>query len=217
MPRGKKTKFKEEEVLKNKRIGQKIKSGRKAKPEKVDLVKKKNNLAVVEKKKPVLRLIKKNEPVKESVTEELINTSEEKGKIIIHKIYDQDDRQKRMIMWTGVSFFMVLIVGFWLINLRTVFKATEVKSSGVEQMNLQEITSNLTKTMSEVSESLSKLSEASSSVSATVGSSTASDLVVATSSEVIADTSVSTTTTIDILKEKLQILQKNSSTGKLPK
>ena len=46
------------------------------------------------------------------------------GKILTQRL----EREKRMIMWSGITFFMVLIVCFWIYNASQIFKSSEIKS-----------------------------------------------------------------------------------------
>jgi len=38
-----------------------------------------------------------------------------------NKDLEKEERDKRLVMWTGVSFFMFLIVFLWFLNTKTVF------------------------------------------------------------------------------------------------
>ena len=43
--------------------------------------------------------------------------------------YKKIERGKRLIMWTGVIFFMVLICSVWIFNLKNVFRTNQIKNT----------------------------------------------------------------------------------------
>jgi hypothetical protein len=53
---------------------------------------------------------------------------EKKGKKKTIERHPLIERDKRLIMYSGVSFFMLLIVFFWIINIKQVFKQTAANS-----------------------------------------------------------------------------------------
>jgi type II secretory pathway component PulM len=67
------------------------------------------------------------------------------------------ERDKRMILWAGVSFFMVLIFGFWIYNLKHTFKKIENENAGGNDFEWSEITGDFSKTMDEMKENLAEI------------------------------------------------------------
>ena len=103
--------------------------------------------------------------------------------------YVKIDHDKRIIMWSGVSFFMVVIFGFWLFNISLVFKRQPV-SEAKSQLNIEDITENFNKTMEEINKNLNKYD----SLTATSSPSEIASSTGATSSAVLPDTESSTST-----------------------
>ena len=69
----------------------------------------------------------------------------------------QDD--KRLLMWAGVSFFMVLILFFWVLNMKNVFKPDIDNNSAEEENNWSEITNEFSETMEEIKTGLSEFKD----------------------------------------------------------
>jgi len=70
---------------------------------------------------------------------------------------DITDQDKKMIMWSGITFFMVLIIGFWLFNIKTIFKTDSNTANGNQQFNWNNIKGELNQTMAEVKKNLSEI------------------------------------------------------------
>jgi len=99
------------------------------------------------KKKKVEREVKV-EPIEEQlVIDEIIKAEE-------------IERDKRLIMWTGVIFFMVLILTIWIINFKNVFQAKQsenTNSSAIQEWN--KITDEFTETWEKVRQGMSELKQ----------------------------------------------------------
>ena len=70
------------------------------------------------------------------------------------------EQDKRLMMWAGVAFFMVLIFGVWIFNLKNVFKTTEninTNNSAVQEWD--KIADEFTKTLEKVKEGMAELKE----------------------------------------------------------
>lgn len=79
------------------------------------------------------RLVKPSDKRKKR-KKEVLELKAEKSKRKKAKIQTSVDpvkveREKRLIMWAGVSFFMVLIIFFWFLGIKYVFKQTADKES----------------------------------------------------------------------------------------
>jgi len=70
-------------------------------------------------------------------------------------------QSKRMLMWIGIIFFMILILGGWVLNLKNTFKASTVKEESEQEMNWSKMSSELSKTMAELKKGLNELKEVS--------------------------------------------------------
>ncbi len=69
------------------------------------------------------------------------------------------ERDKRLILWSGVTFFMVVIFVFWIFNLKQTFKQIESSNSQNQEFNLNKITDDFSKTMEEMKGNLADIKE----------------------------------------------------------
>lgn len=46
--------------------------------------------------------------------------------------YEKLEKEKRMIMWSGVTFFMILVIVFWAYNVKQIFVAMKIESKESE-------------------------------------------------------------------------------------
>ena len=70
------------------------------------------------------------------------------------------ERQKRFIMWSGVTFFMVLIAGIWIYNAKSIFQAssqTWSNSDDVSLDNWNEMANDLGNKISEMQDDLENI------------------------------------------------------------
>jgi len=164
---------------------------------------KKNQPAESKKKDSSIKKHMKKDYVEESINQEQEELEMEKlpedvkGWVISEEAvenrkiidYVKIDHDKKIIMWSGVSFFMVVIFGFWLFNISLVFKRQPV-SEAKSQLNIEDITENFNKTMEEINKNLNKYD----SLTATSSPSEIASSTGATSSAVLPDTESSTST-----------------------
>ncbi len=81
-------------------------------------------------------------------------------KVVKHIDSERMERDKRLMMWAGVTFFMVLIFGAWVFNLKNIFKTTEntdINNSAVQEWD--KIADEFTKTLEKVKEGMAELKE----------------------------------------------------------
>lgn len=77
-----------------------------------------------------------------------------------YEVYKQRTEQdKRLMMWAGVSFFMVVILLVWILNLKNTFKTIEANNINAPNLEWSEITDNFSQTMDEVKKGLAELKE----------------------------------------------------------
>lgn len=96
---------------------------------------------------------------------EPILTNEE---III--LEERVERQKRIIMWSGVSFFMVLIAVFWLYNTSQVFKKASLENSDNNDISFDywdELSDDLGNTINEMRENIDDIKSLSDTATST--------------------------------------------------
>jgi len=129
------------------------------------------------------------------------------------------ERDKRMILWAGVSFFMILIFAFWIFNLKQTFKQIESKNTGGEDLKLDKITGNFSKTMGEMKKNLAEIKKFTDKAkNYEVGTSTASTINASTTPAISTSTEekiISTGTPvqqgnldeIEVLKARLEKLE----------
>lgn len=66
------------------------------------------------------------------------------------------ERDKRLIMWTGVTFFMVLILFVWITNTKKIFNTISTNED-VEEFNWDEIRKGFDETMNDFKEGMEEL------------------------------------------------------------
>lgn len=131
---------------------------------------------------PVLKEIKREEKKKMVFTDEDFVRA------------DKAERDKRMIMWCGVAFFMILIVVVWIFNARNIFKQPEAANTGNE-INWVKMMEEFNKTMESVKGGMSGLSSLN-----LPGNQQATGTVILPIGEIIS-TSTATTTELDGLNK----------------
>ncbi|KKR21650.1 MAG: hypothetical protein UT48_C0005G0023 [Parcubacteria group bacterium GW2011_GWE2_39_37] len=172
MQRGKKIENKKNnEVKKTKRteINVKVAAVNSKKPIKKEPVKKNQPAESKKKDSSIKKHMIKKDYVEESINQEQEELEMEKlpedvkGWVISEEAvekkramdYVKIDHDKKIIMWSGVTFFMILIFGFWLFNISLVFKRQPI-SEAKSQLNIEDITENFNKTMEEINKNLNE-------------------------------------------------------------
>ncbi len=102
---------------------------------------------------------------------------------IARKIADlKIERDKKLLMWVGVTLFMAVILAVWVYNLKYLFKSDRQPGQNERQLNIDEISANFNKTMAEVSGQLNKLNDlASTTPSAPSATGTAQKIIASSS------------------------------------
>ncbi len=91
--------------------------------------------------------------------DELSLTLKKKDLTIQAADYAKIERNKRMVMWAGVTFFMILILAFWIFNLKTVFRAPVNNASSPQQeFSWSEMTDEFKSTMEQMRKDLDEFS-----------------------------------------------------------
>lgn len=70
---------------------------------------------------------------------------------------EKEERDKRMVMWLGIIFFMVLIIGFWIYNIRSVFRSDNTNNKSVSQFDWEKIKGEFRKATEEVKNNMAEL------------------------------------------------------------
>jgi type II secretory pathway component PulM len=111
------------------------------------------------------------------------------------------ENDKKMIMWGGVTFFMILISVIWIYNLNTVFKKTAAQAGSSPTSDWKKATEDISKQMEEMQADLENIQEftetATSAPAAIIPAGEARAIVPASSSPVDAEN-------IELLKEKIE-------------
>lgn len=76
------------------------------------------------------------------------------------KAKDKDEKDKHLVMWTGVAFFMFLIAFLWFMNIRTVFSNIGPGDNAeTSQFDFNEISEEFNKSFEEIKEVMDELNE----------------------------------------------------------
>ncbi len=85
-----------------------------------------------------------------------------RGKFVGREI-DQErmEKDKRLIMWSGIIFFIVLIIGFWLMNIKSILQINSFSQNkgSSSQINWNSFRDELNKTMTEIKQRLSEINQ----------------------------------------------------------
>ena len=134
----------------------------------------------LEKKKSIKR--KKVKRARKRKEEEVVfdNTSFQKA-----------DKEKRLIMWSGVTFFMILVIVFWMYNIKQVFVATEIESKDSEfQIDVwKEAVEDISSQISEIKEVVGEIKEVEQKQKSTLPTNDSVEFVEAATSTEVAGTS----------------------------
>ena len=118
------------------------------------------------------------------------------------------DREKRLIMLSGVTFFMVLVGFFWLYNTKAVFERTKIETKGSqESIDWDELTENISENIEKMKEGLESVKSISEEAQAGLLSGEAGSG--STSSEVAG---IATATPDVVSEEKIEALKKKLET-----
>lgn len=102
--------------------------------------------------------IKKNNNNRKSVKK--LRTPARKKKIekkeiaseILIKYNEKIESDKKLMMWAGVTFFMALILFFWALNVKTIFRVSENNNSISEELNFTKIADEFNKAVDQAEE-----------------------------------------------------------------
>jgi len=69
------------------------------------------------------------------------------------------ERDKKLLMWIGVTFIMSIVLVVWIYNLKSMFREQASQNQTGKELNIDQISEQFNKTMEEVSKDLNKLNE----------------------------------------------------------
>lgn len=103
----------------------------------------------------------KKEMDEAETAEELSNLKEaevgkKKEKIIPPKPDEKVEPDKKLMMWAGVSFFMVLILAGWVLNIKSIFEKTE-RAKDTRQFEWGKITNEFNQAMEQIKKGVEEL------------------------------------------------------------
>ncbi|MFH1522440.1 MAG: hypothetical protein ABIE43_01315 [Patescibacteria group bacterium] len=116
----------------------------------------------IRKKSPIKR-VKKSELLdisrdwNKSDEDEFLRVTKVEAEPILPPGQDKEG-DKKLMMWAGVTFFMVIILFFWILNIRSSFK--RVEKDTFSQFDWSEIKDEFSQTMGQVKEEIEKLENA---------------------------------------------------------
>ncbi|MDD5071140.1 MAG: hypothetical protein PHQ42_00130 [Patescibacteria group bacterium] len=71
------------------------------------------------------------------------------------------ERDKKLMMWAGVSFFMVLIFAGWVLNMRSVFRGAKEARNNYRQFEWDKLTGDFGQTIEQIKKGLEELKQVS--------------------------------------------------------
>lgn len=118
-------------------------------------------------------------------------------------LYEKVARDKRFMMWTGVTFFMILITFFWIYNTRQVFERSNIEGNNDFSLtDWQELTDEISEKMNQMKQDWENLESFSKAGTGSPARLPASELA-----EPEEQTLFSTSTELEISQEELNKLK----------
>ena len=119
----------------------------------------KNRKRTVKSSKKSKRKVGLDKKIDKVNKDELLLTLKKKDLTVQAADYTKIERSKRMVMWAGVTFFMILILAFWIFNLKKVFRAPVNNASLPQQeFNWSKMTDEFKDTMEQMRKDLDEFS-----------------------------------------------------------
>lgn len=88
----------------------------------------------------------------------LIEKQNERKQAPAHIDSAKAEREKGLIMYTGIAFFMILITSVWIFNMKSVFESTKAKAGdNAAQVKLNEITDEFSENMKQIKQGLEEI------------------------------------------------------------
>lgn len=165
------------------------------------------------KKSPVRVNTGEGRPVND---EHIVNLRREEALAQIENI-EKTEREKSWIIWSGVTFFMLVIGIIWIFNLKMVFKATPKDNSN---MDLDKISEDFSRVIEEAKEGIKEIKEVSKDSSASTTPADISDTASSTPVGAIGNPAMTATSTneseevdLEELRKKIEELEKKLQTN----
>jgi len=117
------------------------------------------------------------------------------------------ERDKKLLMWVGVTFIMAIVLVLWIINLKNMFREQARQNQIGKELNIDQISEQFNKTMDEVSTNLNQLNEISTATSTLASTSPSTNLVTSTSTVNFEETAE-----IQQLRARLEELERRLNT-----
>ncbi|MFA6106404.1 MAG: hypothetical protein WC745_01880 [Patescibacteria group bacterium] len=78
---------------------------------------------------------------------------------------EEVEKNKRLVMWSGVTFFMLAIIVIWVLNIKNIFQATP--ETAKSDFNWEEISDNFSRSMEEAKKGIDEVKDIASEENAT--------------------------------------------------
>ncbi|HRH21940.1 MAG TPA: hypothetical protein PLJ58_01935 [bacterium] len=103
-------------------------------------------------------LDQEEENIEKDLRREMTRMIDERQLAMSHELGDMNSKNKRLIMWIGVSLIMLVIVGFWVLSLDWSVERPYAESvKQIDPKSLSEYKDNLDKTFEEVMTQIDQL------------------------------------------------------------
>lgn len=107
--------------------------------------------------------------IKDKIEPDKIEKQNNKELISEKVDFEKHDKDKKIVIITGVTFFMVLIFGFWLLNIKNIFQfnSSKINNNKISLIEIQKELDNATIKVKEGINEIKKMQTASSSLQQT--------------------------------------------------
>lgn len=107
--------------------------------------------------------------IKDKIEPDEIEKQNNKELILENVDFEKHDKDKKIVIITGVTFFMVLIFGFWLLNIKNIFQfnSPKINNNKISFIEIQKELDKATIKVKEGIDEIKKMQTASSSLQQT--------------------------------------------------
>ena len=105
------------------------------------------------------QLLANEDDLEQDLKREMKHIVESRDRQLTKELRRIEDRNKHLIMWTGVVLIMAVIVTFWIASVVATTRRTTGEDFTDERYNVEEIKKNLTGTMDKVMKNLEEINK----------------------------------------------------------
>ncbi|MEI6379225.1 MAG: hypothetical protein WCO55_06235 [Candidatus Falkowbacteria bacterium] len=121
------------------------------------------------------QLLAQEENLEEDLRRDMEDIIHDRDRALAKQLRYLEDRNKRLMMWIGTIFFMLIIVLFWLAGIRAMASPSFSKKSEPEQIDIGQTKDDLTRVMNRVITGIDDLKKQANQLNTVTGTPTSSE------------------------------------------